>query len=117
MFDPNEKPVTPAKPRQAKRPKATALSLQASKVKTTMARIYTALKDGYGEIQTAIWDGTINELGEPEYTGEELIGELAKAGVITPEELQWLASTVKAMLNHLVKDSIIDPVTEAKITI
>jgi len=117
MFDPNEKPATPPKPRQAKRLKATARSLQAGKIKQIFARQYASRKEAYIEIQTIIWDGTINELGEPEYTGEELVAELAAAGVISPTELQWTACVEKATLNHLVPGSITDTVPEATITL
>ncbi len=117
MFDPNEKPATPAKPRQAKRPKATAIALQVGKIKSSLARQYASRKDAYIEIQTAIWDGTIDPDGKPEYTGEELIGALAAAGVITPQELQWSACVEKATLNHLVPRTIVDSVPEAKITL
>ena len=116
MFDPNEVPATPAKPRQAKRPKATALSLQAGKIKSILSRQYASRKESYLEIQTAIWDGTLDPEGTLEYTGEELVAALAEAGVITPEELQWSACVEKATLNHLVPGSITDSVLEATIT-
>jgi hypothetical protein len=117
MFNPNEVPAAPLKPRQAKRPKATALSLQVGKIKQSISRLYTARKDAYVEIQTAIWDGTVDPDGKPEYTGEELVAALAAAGVISPEELQWLACVEKAVLNHLVPGTITDTVPEAKITL
>jgi hypothetical protein len=117
MFNPNEVPATPAKRREPRRPKATALTFQVAKIKQSIARLYTARKAAYAEIQTAIWDGTIDPDGNPEYTGEELIGALAAAGVITPEELQWSACVEKAVLNHLVPGTIVDSVPEAKITL